>query len=85
MEAYVLLIAIRPSDGNDKPGVPLVFFDKNRLMPAPAFSFTLLHLTFITCTLDHNTTLTHNLILDIFPYFTGTHHYYVTRRSGAEI
>ena len=35
---YILLVAIRPSDGNVKPGAPLVFFDNTRLMPAPSFS-----------------------------------------------
>ena len=32
VKTYVLLITIRPSDGDVKPGDPLVLFDKNRLV-----------------------------------------------------
>ena len=33
-KAYVIFIAIRPSDGDFKPAVPFVLFIESRLMPA---------------------------------------------------
>ena len=47
---------------------PLVLFNKSKLMSAPGFSFNPPHLTFISHTLHHNTTLTHTLTLDMFSY-----------------
>ena len=41
---------------------PWMFFGKSSLMPAPGFSFTVPHLTFIT---DHHA---YSLFLDIFSY-----------------
>ena len=37
VKSYVLLIAIRLSDGDVKPDGPLVLFNENRLMSAPIF------------------------------------------------
>ena len=50
---------------------PLVLFDKSRLLLASGFIFTLPHLTFITHTLHHNTTLICTLILDILRYISS--------------
>ena len=46
------------SKGDVKRQNPSVSFDKNKLMPAPGFSFNLPHLTFIIHKLRHNTTFT---------------------------
>ena len=72
VKAYVLLIAIRQSDGDVKPGRLLCALDNNRLMPAPGFPFTLTHLIFITHKLYNNTThiYTHPKYL---PISTVTH------------
>ena len=59
VKTYVLLIVIRQSDGNVKPGGPLgAFFEKSRLMPAPGFSLpflisypSLIYITPQTCTI----------------------------------
>ena len=51
-----------------KPVAPMMFFYKSRLMPIPGFIFILLHLTFITHALRHNTLFAHTLIFDIFSH-----------------
>ena len=65
---YELMIVICPSDGDVNPNVPLVLFNKNRLIPGPGFSFTHPRLIFITDTLYHNTINTIMLITRIFLY-----------------
>jgi hypothetical protein len=71
---------IRLSDGNVKPGVHLVLFDKNRLMLDSGFPFKLCHLTIITHTVHHNTILTNTLILDIFLYLQDLIRHVVHRK-----
>ena len=48
----------------------MMLFNKRRLMPAPDFTYALIHLTLITHTLPRNTTIRHTrtFILDMFPY-----------------
>jgi hypothetical protein len=59
VEANALLVVIRPSDGDVKPGCPLVLFEKIRLMPTSNYPFTDPHPIFITLTLHKTTTLTY--------------------------
>ena len=60
MKACVLLIAIRPSDGDLNLAVPLVLFDNSRLLPVLISTFTHPHLTIITDTLLHSTDSTYS-------------------------
>ena len=59
VKAYVLLTAIRPSDGRVKPNKSWCFSKKSRLMSESGFPFTLPHLLFIIHTLHRSTILTH--------------------------
>ena len=64
----MLLIAVRLSDEDVKRSGALdVFRKKSRLMPAPGFRFTFLHLILVAHTLHHNTTLS-TFVLDTFSY-----------------
>jgi hypothetical protein len=73
VKAYVLLIAIRLSDGDITTGEPLGDFDNNTLMWAPAFSFALPYLTVIIHRLQDNITHVHrhsSLTSPTFRYIT---------------
>ena len=59
MEAYVILITIRPLDEDVTRGGPLGPLEKSRVMPAPGFSLPLHRLIFITHTLYHNAIFTY--------------------------
>ena len=50
VKTYILLIEIGSSEGNIKVGGggALLIFNKSSLMPAPGFSITPLHLTYMT-------------------------------------
>ena len=73
-------------DGDVKPGVFLMLFDKGRLILARGFSFALPHFIFITYTLYHITKYTHSVIIVIFPLLANTHNpTIVIRQSGAKI
>ena len=83
---YVLLIPIYPSYGNVKRYGSLMLLDKSRLMLALVFSFTFSHLTFITHTSHHNSTLIHiHLSLTSSHTYRYTHSCSVTCHSGEDI
>jgi hypothetical protein len=66
VKAYALL-AIRPSDKDDKPGVPFVLLNKNMLMLATGFPFNLTSSHIHHHMLHHKTNL-NTLTPDIISY-----------------
>ena len=82
VKAYLMLIAVRQSDGNVKPGGLLGAGAeyKSALMPAPGFIFILPNLTFITHTLHLH--IRSSSTSHIYRYTSLCN---VIRLSGAEI